>query len=104
MRLKIQFLLSTLVMFCILADLTQALSVVPRTKMFYDCEGDACSVVTFTWDQDRQQFKVQNDSERAVKVEVSTFAGKSHIIIPPQKAGYLEVKTFNGPYHANYAQ
>ncbi len=102
MRLKIQSLLSTLIMLCTLACFTEVLPAEPGTKIFYDCEGDACPVVTLTWDQDRQQFKVQNASERAVKVEVSTFAGKSHIIIPPQKVGYLEVKTFNGPYHATY--
>ena len=68
----------------------------------YECEGNACAEVTFTWDNERQQFRVQNNADRAVKVEVSTFAGKSHVVVPPQKVGYLEVKTFNGPYLANY--
>jgi hypothetical protein len=103
-RLKFQFFLSTLTMLCVLACFTEVLRAEPGTKIFYVCEGDACSVVTFTWDQERQQFKVQNDSERSVKVEVSTFAGKSNVIVPPQKIGYLEVKTFNGPYQANYEQ
>jgi hypothetical protein len=68
----------------------------------YECEGNACSVVTMTWDQERQQFRVQNDSEQQVNVEVSTFAGTSSVRIAPHKAEYLEVKTFNGPYLANY--
>ncbi len=68
----------------------------------YECEGNACSVITFTWDQERQQFRVQNDSDQQVKVEVSTFAGASSISVGPHKVGYLEVKTFNGPYHATY--
>lgn len=67
-----------------------------------ECEGNGCAVVTLTWEEERQQFRVKNNSDRPVRVEVSTFAGKSHIIVPPQKSGYLEVKTFNGPYHANY--
>jgi len=67
-----------------------------------ECEGDACSVVNMSWDEDRQQFRVQNDSNQQVKVDVSTFAGVSSISIAPHKTEYLEVKTFNGSYHANY--
>jgi hypothetical protein len=68
----------------------------------YDCEGNACSVVTLTWDEERQQFKVQNDSNQQVKVEVNTFAGASVVRVLPHNVEYLEVKTFNGPYNANY--
>jgi hypothetical protein len=68
----------------------------------YECEGNACSVVDLTWDNERQQFRVKNDSNRSVKVEVSTFAGTSSIAVPPNDVNFLEVKTFNGPYRANY--
>lgn len=68
----------------------------------YDCEGNACSQVTLTWDNENQQFSVRNDSGQTVKVEVSTFAGLSHVIIPAHEIGYLTVKTFNGSYHANF--
>lgn len=68
----------------------------------YECEGNACSVVTLTWDQERQQFRAQNDSDQQVKIEVSTFAGSSTLSVAPHKVEYLEVKTFNGPYLANY--
>jgi hypothetical protein len=68
----------------------------------YDCEGDACSSVTLTWEEDGQRFKAENNSDRAVKVEVTTFAGKSSVSVGPQASDYLEVKTFNGPYHADY--
>jgi len=68
----------------------------------YDCEGNACAGVTLTWDNDRQQFRVQNNSDRRVKVTVTTFAGDSSVIVEPGKVDYLLVKTFNGPYRANY--
>jgi len=68
----------------------------------YDCEGTACSQVTLTWDNDNKQFRVQNDSDRRVRIDVTTFAGDSTIHVEPQKSQYLLVKTFNGPYRANY--
>jgi hypothetical protein len=68
----------------------------------YDCEGDACSSVTLTWEEDGQRFKADNNSDRAVKVEVNTYAGKSGVHVEPRSSDYLEVKTFNGPYHADY--
>jgi hypothetical protein len=68
----------------------------------YDCEGEACAEVTFNWDNDRQQFRIQNNSDRRVKVAVTTFAGDSSVIVEPRKVDYLLVKTFNGPYRANY--
>jgi hypothetical protein len=68
----------------------------------YECEGNACSVVDLSWDNERQQFRVKNDSNRSVKVEVSTFAGTSSIAVPANEVNFLEVKTFNGPYRANY--
>jgi hypothetical protein len=51
-------------MLCILACFTEVLRAEPGTKILYDGEGDACSVLTLTWDQEHQQFKVQNDFER----------------------------------------
>jgi hypothetical protein len=74
----------------------------PESIAIYDCEGNACQSVTFTWDNDRQQFKVQNDSGQIVKVEVTTFAGVSSVRVEPHKEDYLAIKTFNGPYRANY--
>ena len=68
----------------------------------YECEGNACPVVTLTWEEDGQQFRVDNSSNQRVKVEVTTFAGTSSITVEPQKSDYLRVTYFNGPYHANY--
>ena len=66
----------------------------------YECEGDACAQVTLTWDNDRQQFRVQNNSDRPVQVEVTTFAGESRVRVLPGTSEYLQVKNFIGPYRA----
>jgi hypothetical protein len=89
-------------MFASMAYVREVRGVKTETIATYDCEGNACSVVALTWDQERQQFRVQNDSNQQVKIEVFTFAGTSSVSVAPHKAEYLEVKTFNGPYHANY--
>jgi hypothetical protein len=68
----------------------------------YECEGNACSVVTLTWEEDGQRFRVENSSDRRVKIEVATFEGSSSITVEAHKSDYLQVKYFNGPYHANY--
>jgi hypothetical protein len=68
----------------------------------YDCEGSACSQVTLSWDNDGQQFRVQNDSDRRVRIDVTTFSGDSTIHVDAHKSDSLLVKTFNGPYRANY--
>jgi lipocalin len=70
----------------------------------YECEGNACSVVTVTWEEDGQAFRVDNSSNQRVKVEVTTFAGTSSVTVEPQKSDYLRVTYFNGPYQANYEQ
>lgn len=72
------------------------------TPPSYECEGNACSVVTLTWEEDGQQFRVANSSDQRVKVEVTTFAGTSSVTVEPQKSDYLKVKYFNGSYQANY--
>ena len=68
----------------------------------YDCEGNACPLLTLIWENQEQRFRVQNDADRPVKVEVTTFAGLSSIRVDAHKSDYLLVKYFNGPYRANY--
>jgi hypothetical protein len=68
----------------------------------YDCEGDACSAVTLAWEEDGQRFRADNNSDRAVNVEVTTYAGKSGLRVEPHASDYLQVKTFNGPYRADF--
>jgi hypothetical protein len=68
----------------------------------YECEGDACPVTALTWEDEGQRFRADNSSDRRVRVEVETFAGKSAVEVEPQASAYLEVKTFNGPYRAAF--
>lgn len=68
----------------------------------YDCEGTACSQVALTWEEEGQQFRARNNSDRRVKIEVNTFVGPSSVTVEPGKSEYLRVKSFNGPYHADF--
>ncbi len=74
----------------------------PRPAPAYDCEGTACSQVALEWEEEGQQFRAQNNSERRVRFQVNTFAGSSSVSVEPGKSDYLKVKSFNGPYHADY--
>lgn len=69
---------------------------------YYDCEGDACASVALSWEQDGQRFRVDNSSERRVRVTVSSFAGESWVAVGPRASAYLTVKHFRGPYRANF--
>lgn len=68
----------------------------------YDCEGAACASVALAWEEEGQRFRVDNSSSRRVRVEVETFAGKSSVTVEPQKSEYIQVKSFNGPYRAEF--
>lgn len=68
----------------------------------YDCEGDACTVTALVWEEEGQRFRVDNSSDRRVRVVVETFAGESAVVVEPQKSEYLQIKTFNGPYRAAF--
>ncbi len=69
-----------------------------------DCEGNACSQVTLTWDETKQQYLAQNNSaDRAVRVEGSNWAGGASVRVAPGKSDYLALKNIVGAYHANYA-
>jgi hypothetical protein len=74
----------------------------PAPRPAYDCEGTACSQVALEWEEEGQQFRAQNNSERRVRFQVNTFAGSSSVSVEPGKSEYLKVKSFNGPYHADY--
>ncbi len=102
MKCKILLRLTVCVMLVAMTYTSDVRGVNFNARYLYECEGNACSVVELNWDNERQQFRVKNDSNQRVKVEVSTFAGTSSIIVPPNEVNYLEVKTFNGPYRANY--
>lgn len=68
----------------------------------YDCVGEACPSVTLAWEDSTQQFRVDNNSDRKVKITVSTNAGDSYVEVEAQKFAYLQVKYFNGAYRADF--
>jgi hypothetical protein len=68
----------------------------------YDCEGAACASVTLAWEEEGQRFRADNSSAQRVRVEVETFAGKSSVVVEPQGSAHLSVKTFNGPFRAEF--
>ena len=67
-----------------------------------DCEGNACGQVTLTFDETKQQYLAQNVSDRVVRVEASNWAGGRSVIVEAGKSAYLPLKSFIGPYRANY--
>lgn len=40
-----------------------------------DCEGNACTQVALTFDEAKQQYKVQNNSTQLIRVKASNLAG-----------------------------
>ncbi|HEY9401486.1 MAG TPA: hypothetical protein VIQ24_02245 [Pyrinomonadaceae bacterium] len=75
---------------------------VSATSTSLDCEGNACTQVTLTFDEAKQQYKVQNNSNRVVRVEGSDWAGGKSIAVEAGKTDYLPMKSFVGAYRANY--
>jgi len=67
-----------------------------------DCEGNACDQVTLTFDETKQQYLAQNNSDRLIRVEASNWAGGRNVIVEAGKSAYLPLKSFIGPYRANY--
>ena len=70
-----------------------------------DCEGDACGQVTVTWDDSKQQYKVQNSStDKSIRVGAANLAATASVCVPPGKTDYLFLKSIVGAYHATYQQ
>lgn len=67
-----------------------------------ECEGNACGQVTLTFDETKQQYLAQNNSDRLVRIEASNWAGGRSISVEAGKSAYLPLKSFIGPYRANY--
>jgi hypothetical protein len=78
------------------------LDVKARAAARYDCEGNACSAVTLTWDADQQKFRAQNSGSRPARVEAFNWAGGASVLVQPGTSEYLSIKSFDGPYHANF--
>ena len=68
-----------------------------------DCEGDACSQVTITWEEAKERYKVQNSSaDQWVKVEAANLAATAATCVEPSKEAYLSLKSIVGPYKAKF--
>jgi hypothetical protein len=105
MRLRIQFLLSTLLMFGVFTCFTVVLCAQPEIKAFNECEGDGCAQVTITWDDAKQLYKVQNNSaDRWVKVEASNLAASASLCLAPTKTDHLSLTTVVGAFRAAPAE
>ena len=75
---------------------------IAASSSYLDCEGNACAQVTLTYDEAKEQYKVQNNSDRPVRVEASDWAGGSSVRVAAGKTDHLPMKSFVGPYRANY--
>ena len=70
-----------------------------------ECEGDACSQVTLTFDESKQQYRaVNNSSDRWARVTASNMAASASACLAPGKEAYLPMKSIAGAYHAAYAE
>lgn len=70
-----------------------------------ECEGDACSQVTVTFDESKEQYRaVNNSAERWTRVTASNMAASASACLAPGKDGYLPLKSIAGTYHAEYAE
>ena len=70
-----------------------------------DCQGNACQQVTVTWDEGKQQYKVQNNStDQSVRVDAANLAATASVCVPSGKTDYLSLKSIVGSYRATYQQ
>ena len=70
-----------------------------------ECEGDACSQVSVTFDESKQQYRaVNNSTEHWARVTASNMAASASACLAPGKEAYLPMKSITGAYHAVYAE
>jgi|SRR5215213_3302676 len=70
-----------------------------------ECEGDACSQVSLTFDESKQQHRaVNNSADRWARVTASNMAASASACLAPGKEAYLPLKSLSGPYQAAYAE
>ncbi len=84
------------------SEITRHAPVMGAAYVSLECEGNACTNVSVTFDEAKQQYKVQNNSERTVRVEASNWAGGQKILVEAGKTVVLEMKSIVGSYRANY--
>jgi hypothetical protein len=72
--------------------------------LIYECEGNACGEVTFTWDAVKEQYKVENHSaDRWVQVNAANLVAAASLCLGPSKSDYLALSTVVGTFRANLA-
>jgi hypothetical protein len=80
----------------------------PSSALAYvaaECEGDACSQVSVTIDESKQQYRaVNNSADRWARVTASNMAASASVCLAPGKEAYLPMKSITGAYHAVYAE
>jgi hypothetical protein len=82
-----------------------SLSLRPAPTEAAECEGDACGQVLVTFDESKQQYKVQNNSaDRWVRVAASNPAASASACAAPGKVEYLALKNIAGAYRAAYVE
>ncbi len=70
-----------------------------------ECEGDACAQVTLTFDEQRQQYRAQNNSaDRWARVTASNMASSASVCLAPGKSDSLALKSVVGHYRAEYSE
>lgn len=88
----------------VLAGLPRPIDMPGSSSAALDCGGDACGQVSLTWDENKQQYRAHNSSDRWVRVSVANLAADVNACIGPGKEEYLSLKNAVTPYHANYGQ
>lgn len=83
----------------------RALSLSSSRPAAAECEGDACSQVTVTFDESRQQYRaVNNTPDRWAQVTASNMVASASACLAPGKEAYLSLKSIAGAYGAEYAE
>jgi hypothetical protein len=69
-----------------------------------ECEGTACQQITLTFDEAKQQYRVQNSStDRWVRVSAANVAASAFACVGPGKSEDLPLRSIAGSYHADYS-
>jgi hypothetical protein len=67
------------------------------------CDGNACSVISASWDGARQKQIFHNASDRKVAVRVDgAWTGSTTMHLGPGQSQDCFFQAFRNPYHANY--
>jgi len=93
-----------LAMVCLAASHSALAAITPPSAALttLNCEGTACSQVTLSWDEAKQHYDAQNNSNRRVWVEASNLGASARVLVSPHETGKLLLRSIVSPYRANY--